>query len=145
MPRIKLDPQDRYRYTYETTIEVTDLNYGNHMGNDALVGIIHRARVHLLRQLGAGETNLGDGKTGILLTDLVVNYKGEGFLFDKLIVESTIGELRPKGFRIFHRITTEQHRLIALAETGIVAFDYQNRKVVQIPESFVSKIAESEA
>ncbi|MFC1567496.1 hypothetical protein ACFL3R_01495 [Thermodesulfobacteriota bacterium] len=48
MPRIKLDPQERYQHTYETTIEVTDLNYGNHMGNDALVGIIHRARVHLL-------------------------------------------------------------------------------------------------
>ena len=123
MPRIKLDPQERYQHTYETTIEVTDLNYGNHMGNDALVGIIHRARVHLLQRLGAGETNLGDGKTGILLTDLAVNYKGEGFLFDKLIVESTIGELRPKGFRMFHRITTEQNRLIALAETGIVAFE----------------------
>ena len=142
MPRIKLDPRDRYQHTYETTIEVTDLNYGNHMGNDALVGIIHRARVHLLHRLGAGETNLGDGKTGILLTDLVVNYKGEGFLFDTLIVESTIGELRPKGFRMFHRITTEQNRLIALAETGIVAFDYHNRKVAQIPESFVSKIAD---
>ncbi|MFC1825781.1 thioesterase family protein [Thermodesulfobacteriota bacterium] len=142
MPRIKLDPQERYQHTYETTIEVTDLNYGNHMGNDALVGIIHRARVHLLQRLGAGETNLGDGKTGILLTDLAVNYKGEGFLFDKLIVESTIGELRPKGFRMFHRITTEQNRLIALAETGIVAFDYHKRKVAPIPESFVSKIAD---
>ena len=142
MPRIKLDPQDRYQHTYETTIEVTDLNYGNHMGNDALVGIIHRARVHLLQHFGAAETNLGDGKTGILLTDLVVNYKGEGFLFDKLIVESTIGELRPKGFRMFHRITTDQNRLIALAETGIVAFDYQKRKVAQVPESFVAKIAD---
>ena len=142
MPRIKLDPQERYQHTYETTIEVTDLNYGNHMGNDALVGIIHRARVHLLQRLGAGETNLGDGKTGILLTDLAVNYKGEGFLFDKLIVESTIGELRPKGFRMFHRITTEENRLIALAETGIVAFDYHKRKVAPIPESFVSKIAD---
>ena len=142
MPRIKLDPRDRYQHTYETTIEVTDLNYGNHMGNDALVGIIHRARVHLLHRLGAVENNLGDGKTGILLTDLVVNYKGEGFLFDKLIVESTIGELRPKGFRMFHRITTEQNRLIALAETGIVAFDYHKRKVAQIPEAFVAKIAD---
>ncbi|MFC1567497.1 thioesterase family protein [Thermodesulfobacteriota bacterium] len=77
-----------------------------------------------------------------MLTDLAVNYKGEGFLFDKLIVESTIGELRPKGFRMFHRITTEQNRLIALAETGIVAFDYHKRKVAPIPESFVSKIAD---
>jgi acyl-CoA thioesterase FadM len=143
MPRIKLNPQNRYQHIYETTIEVTDLNYGNHMGNDALVGIIHRARVHVLHRLGVSENNLGDGGTGILLTDLVVNYKGEGFLFDELVVESSIGELRPKGFRLFHRIATAQNRLIALAETGIVAFNYHTRKVVPIPEAFVAKIAGS--
>lgn len=140
MPRIKLDPLDRYQHIYETTIEVTDLNYGNHLGNDAMVGIIHRARVHFLHRFGATEKNLGDGKTGILLADLIVNYKGESFLFDKLIVESSIGELRTKGFRMFHKITTQQNRLIALAETGFVAFNYHKRKVARIPESFISKI-----
>jgi len=142
MPRIKLKPRDRYQHIFKATIEVTDLNYGNHMGNDALVGIIHRARVHFLHTLGAAENNLGDGQTGILLTDLVVNYKGEGFLFDKLVVESGIGELRPKGFRMFHRIAAEQNRLIALAETGIVAFNYHTRKVAPIPEAFAAKITD---
>lgn len=141
MARIKLAPLDHYQSVYETVVEVTDLNYGNHLGNDAMVGIIHRTRVHFLRRLGASENNLGDGKTGILLADLIVNYKGEGFLFDKLSVESSIGEVGSKGFRMFHRITAEQGRLIALAETGIVAFNYQKRKVVRIPESFVSKIS----
>jgi len=144
VPRIKLNPLDRYQHAYETSIEVTDLNYGKHLGNDALVGILHRARVHFLHRLGAREDNLGDGKTGILLTDLVVNYKEEGLLFDKIVVESSIGEVRPKGFRIFHRISTEHNRTIALAETGIVGFDYKNRRVTKIPESFVSRIPGSE-
>ena len=142
MARVKLVPLDRYQSVYKTTVEVTDLNYGNHLGNDALVGIIHRARVHFLHRLGASENDLGDGKTGILLADLIVNYKGESFLFDKLGVESSIGQVGSKGFRMFHRITAEQGRLIALAETGIVAFNYQKRKVARIPESFVSKISE---
>ena len=116
------------------------MNYGNHMGNDALVGIIHRARVHFLHRLGASENNLGDGKAGILLTDLIINYKGEGFLFDKLIVKNSIGELRPKSFRMFHRIATKQNRLIALAETGIVAFNYHKREVARLPESFISTV-----
>ena len=142
MARIKLAPLDHYQSVYETAVEVTDLNYGNHLGNDALVGIIHRARVHFLHRLGASENNLGDGKTGILLADLIVNYKGESFLFDKLGVESSIGEVRSKGFRMFHRITAAQDRLIALVETGIVAFNYHERKVARIPESFVSKISD---
>jgi len=138
--RIKLAPLDHYQSIYKTAVEVTDLNYGNHLGNDALVGIIHRARVHFLHRLGASENNLGDGKTGILMADLIVNYKGESFLFDKLSVESSIGEVSSKGFRMFYKIAAEQSRLIALAETGIVAFNYQKRKVTRIPESFALKI-----
>jgi len=142
VPRIKLNPLDHYPQIYETTIEVTDLNYGNHLGNDAVVGIIHRARVHFMNHLGFSEKNLGDGKTGILLSDLVLNYTGEGFLFDALIVESGIGELGTKSFRMFHRITTRQNRPIALAETGIVAINLQTRKVVRIPESFIHRISD---
>ncbi|MFH1993041.1 MAG: thioesterase family protein [Pseudomonadota bacterium] len=141
MPRSKLVPLNHYQHIYETMIEVTDLNYGNHMGNDVLVGIIHRARVHFLKRLGAAENDLGDGKTGIVLADLVVNYKGEGFLFDPLVVESSIGELQSKGFRMFHRIATAEKRLIALAETGIAAFDYHQRKVARIPEAFIYRLA----
>ena len=143
MARVKLTPLDHYQNIYETTVEVTDLNYGNHLGNDTLVGIIHRAQVHFLHRLGVSENDLGDGKTGILLTDLIVNFKEESFLFDKLNIESSIGEVHSKGFRMFHKITAEQERLIALAETGIVAFNYQKRKVARIPESFVSKIRKS--
>ena len=143
MARVKLIPLEHYQNIYETAVEVTDLNYGNHLGNDALVGIIHRARVHFLHRLGASENDLGDGKTGILMADLIVNYKDESFLFDKLSVESSIGEVRTKGFRMFHKITSEQGRLIALAETGVVAFNYEKRKVARIPKSFVSKIMES--
>ena len=142
MARVKLAPLDHYQSIYETTVEVTDLNYGNHLGNDALVGIIHRARVHFLHRLSVSENDLGDGKTGILMADLIVNYMGESFLFDKLCVESSIGEMRSKGFRMFHRITVLQGRIIALAETGIVAYNYQKRKIAGIPKSFVSKITD---
>jgi acyl-CoA thioester hydrolase len=59
MARIKLALLDHYQSIYETAVEVRDLNYGNHLGNDALVGIIHRACVHFLHRLGASENNLG--------------------------------------------------------------------------------------
>jgi len=142
VPRVKLDPLDHYPHIYETTVEVTDLNYGDHLGNDAMIGIIHRARVHFMNHLGFSEKNLGDGKTGILLSDLVVNYKGEGFLFDMLVVESGIGELGTKGFRMFHRISTRQNRPIALAETGFVAFNLKEKKVARIPELFIQRISD---
>lgn len=141
MPRIKLVPLDHYQHRYETMVEVTDLNYGNHLGNDSLVGIIHRARVHFFHQLGVSEKDLGDATTGVVLTDLVVNYKAEGTLFDRLVVESSISELHARGFRMFHRVATKDNRLIALAEAGIIAFDYKKRKLAKLPEYFLSSCA----
>jgi len=140
LPRIKLIPLDRYQHTYKTTVEVTDLNYGNHMGTDSLVGIIHRARTHFLDRLGVSEKDLGDGKTGIVIADLAVNYKRQGLLFDLIIVESSIGEVHPRGFRMFHRVSTETNRLIALAETGIISFNYQEALLAKIPEQFLTSL-----
>ena len=136
MSKIKLKKQNNYEFEYKITLQVTDINYGGHLGNHALVGIIHQARVNLLRDLGASEFDLGDGKTGIIMADLGVNYLGEGFMFDEIVAHSHIGEINNASFRIFHKITKED-KIVALVETGIIAFDYTDRRIVQIPDSFI--------
>ena len=139
MPRVKLKKKDIYEFEYNTQIKVRDLNYGGHLGNDALVGILHEARVDLFHLLGVSELDLGDEATGIILTDLSVNYLGEGHLFDALTVFSHIGEIGKTGFRIFHYMANGD-KTIALAETGIKSFDYKTRRVVSNPECFINRL-----
>jgi acyl-CoA thioesterase FadM len=144
VPRIKLQEQPFYEFYYEVTVQVRDINYGGHLGNDALVGLIHEARFNLLHRLGLSEKNLGDGQTGIIMADLAVNFKGEGFLLDTLCIESHIGEMSEmtlRGFRVFHRVSKDD-LLLALAETGIVAFNYRDRKVASIPDAFLQALDE---
>ncbi len=136
MPRIKLQEQLTYEFRYEVILQVRDINYSCHLSNDALVGLIHEARINLLVSLGFSEMNLGDSQTGIILADLAINFKAEGFMLDKLCLESHIGEIARHGFRIFHRISKED-KTLALAETGIVAFNYADRKIAPIPEAFI--------
>lgn len=109
------------------------------MDHDAVVMIAHEARVHLFHLLGVAENNLGDDRTGIIMGDLVVTYAGEGFLFDKLHVDSHVGEMRRSGFRMFHRFKKGE-TLMALVETGLMAFDYAARAIVPIPEAFRSAL-----
>ena len=139
MPRVKLEEQPTYEFTYTVTVRVTDLNYGNHLANDAIIGLISEARVQLLRELGLSEFDLGDGQTGLILADLVVNYQAEGFLFDSLQIDSHVGDISRKSFRIFHRITKEEQP-VALAETGIITFNYAERQAVSIPEAFLKAV-----
>ncbi len=135
MPRVKLQPQPKYEFHYEVTLQVRDINYGGHLGNDALVGLLHEARINLLHSLGLSEMNLGDGQTGIIMADLVVNFLEEGFMLDRLDIDSHIGEMTQRSFRIFHRVTRGD-KILALAETGLVSFNYAERKTARIPKSF---------
>jgi acyl-CoA thioesterase FadM len=135
MPRVKLQRQPSYEFHYEVTLQVRDINYGGHLGNDALVGLLHEARINLLHSLGLSEMNLGDGQTGIIMADLVVNFLEEGFMLDRLDIDSHIGEMTQRSFRIFHRLT-KGGKILALAETGIVTFNYAERKIAPVPQSF---------
>jgi len=123
-----------------TQIKVRDLNYGAHLSNDALVGILHEARIDFLHQMNCTELDLGDGATGIIMRDLVVNYKAQGYLLDDMVIHSHIGELSTASFRVFHKIMGTE-RMIALAETGIVTFRYQDNTIAEVPAAFLSRLA----
>jgi len=135
MSRVKLEEQPDYEFEHSLSVRVTDLNYGAHLANNAVVALIHEARVRLLHDLGIGELDLGDGHTGIIMGDLVLDFKQESFLFDVLTIKSHIGDVSRRGFRIFHKICRDNLTL-ALVETGLVAFDYEKRRIVTIPQTF---------
>ncbi|MBP7553167.1 MAG: thioesterase family protein [Spirochaetes bacterium] len=141
MPKIKLKPLEKYSFVYKTRIHVRDVNYGGHLGNDAIVGLTHEARIDMLEKMGFTELNIGDNETGLIMADLAVNFKEEGFLLDNIEISSQIEEISAASFRAFHKITKEG-RTIALIETGLIAFNYKNKSVAEIPEQFLKKIEE---
>ena len=139
MPRTKLTEQPVYEFRYAITLQPRDINYGGHLGVDSLVSIIGTARAYIFKSVGLSEGNLGDGRTGIIMTDFVVNLKAEGFMFDNLEVYTHIGELTKNGFRFFHKVT-RCDSVIALAEMGFLTFDYAARKVTSVPETFMNAL-----
>ena len=49
MPKTKIILPERFTFTTEVPIRITDLNYGGHVGNDAVLSILHEIRVQFLR------------------------------------------------------------------------------------------------
>jgi acyl-CoA thioester hydrolase len=138
MARIKLDIPNKKVFTVNIPIRITDINYGNHLGNDALVSIIHEARVLWLAS--ANYTELSIAGASLIMADLAVEYKGEGFYGDTLNIDIAIGEITKVSFEIYYEISTTRNGkniLIAKAKTGMVCFDYTSRKVTGIPAVFV--------
>lgn len=140
MPRIRLNEQPNYEFHYTTRLEPRDINYGGHLGNDTLVSLVGTARAHAFHSLGLREDDLGDGHTGIIMSDLVVNFRSEAFMFDEILIDTHIGEFSSTRFRTFHRVTKEGI-VVALVETGLRTFDYVGREVAPVPDVFLKALA----
>ena len=144
MPRIKLVEQQEYEFHFTITIQPRDINVGGHMGNDALISLVGAARADLFHSMGMSELDLGNAQTGVIMSDLAVNYLAEAFLFDELFIDTHIGGFSRNGFRLFHRITKKEI-VIALVETGLVTFNYVSKKIVSVPETFLKRLEQKKA
>jgi acyl-CoA thioesterase FadM len=140
MPRVKLDLPSRTVFTAEIPVRVTDINYGGHLGNDSLLSILHEARVQFLKKFGFTESNIGG--VGIIMSDAVLVYKAEVFYGDLLTVEIGVDDLQAVGADITYRVLMHGKEA-ARAKTGIVFFDYANRKIVQTPQAFKDLFGQS--
>ena len=135
MARVKLDLPERFEFTTEIPIRIGDINYGGHLGNDSVLSLIHEARLKFLKRNGFTELDI-DG-VGLIMVDSVILYKSEGFYGDILTIEITTGEYTKTGCDFFYRITNkETGKEVAIVKTGIVFYDYQKKKIVEVPEKF---------
>lgn len=136
MARIKLDFPEPVIFKTQIGLRISDINYGQHLGHDTLVSLLHEGRCQWLAQAGYTEINL-DG-CGLVVAELAVNYRAEGFYPQELTLELSLGELSAKGAEIYHRLSNAQGDLLAVAKVGLVFFDYQTRRPVTVPEGFLS-------
>lgn len=138
MPRIRVDIPDFTHFTTSIPVRITDLNYGAHLGNDALLSMLHEARMQLLQSLGYSELNLAG--VGLIIADVAIVYKGEAFYGDVLTVKMAFNDLNKYGFDVAYHVLNQQGKEIARAKTGMLCFDYKERKVMSLPDEVKAKI-----
>jgi acyl-CoA thioester hydrolase len=136
MPRIKIDlPEKFFNISINIPVRITDINYGDHVGNDSLVAIIHEARMQFLQHYGFTELNI-EG-IGLIMSDIIVEFKNESFYKDIIDIKMGSGEISKVSFELFYRLITIRNNeeiIIANAKTTMVCYDYKLKKVVALPE-----------
>lgn len=131
MPRVKLKfPADNPLFTATIPVRIGDINYGGHVGNDAILSIIHEARMLMLCSKGYSE--LDAGGNSMIMADVMIAYKGEAFYGDTLSIKIFAEEISDRAFDLLYHISTFRngaHTDIAHAKTGMVCFNYETRKI----------------
>ena len=141
MARMEIDLPEKFVHHTELTVRASDLNYGGHVGNDAILTLMQEARISFYRALGIRDEVSIDGKVGQIITDASLIYKSESFLGDVLVFDIGISGYNKYGFDMYYLISNKETRKeVARGRTGILCFDYERRKVVSIPQTFLDKL-----
>ena len=135
MGRIKIALPDTFIFSTTLTIQVSDLNYGNHLGNDKVLSFAHEIRMRWLNQINQSELDFFG--TSLIQGDAGIVYHSEGFYGDHLQASLGFGEISRSSFELIYKIdNTTTGKSLATVKTGMVCFDYDTRKVKEIPEKF---------
>ena len=139
MARVEIELPEHFPYVLELEVRVGDLNYGNHLGNDALLGLIHEARRSYIRSLGSDE--IGADETGFVVADSAVVYRAQAFYADRLRIEVAAGDFGSRSCAFFFRVSNAADgRVVAEARTGMVSFDFKAQKAMTIPPALRAKL-----
>ncbi|RXK58757.1 thioesterase [Lacibacter luteus] len=131
MSRIKIAYPEAVSFTATIPIRITDLNYGNHVGNDAVLSIIHEARMQFLSHYGYSELNCAG--VGLIMSDVGIEFKKEIFYGDVLTIEIAAVNFSSVGFDLFYRLRNKESIVAALAKTGMICYNYDVKKIAAVP------------
>jgi acyl-CoA thioester hydrolase len=129
--------KEKAKYAGTYRVRVGDINYGGHMGNDKALLLFHDARICFLEELGYSESDIGG--PGLIMGDAHVYFKKELFRDDEVKVYIHIEDLKELSFVMHYTILRDEVEVMT-GNTRMIAFDYDRRKVVRLPEEFVQKI-----
>jgi YbgC/YbaW family acyl-CoA thioester hydrolase len=125
---------ESFPFVFPYTVRVSDVNYGGHVANSAVLNIFQDARITLFASLGS-YTELDLGGCGIIMPEAHVYYRAEMFLQDELQVGVRCAGMKRSSFVLEYRIE-RAGELMAEGETPIVCFDYLQRKPCRVPTAF---------
>jgi acyl-CoA thioester hydrolase len=140
MERVKLVFPSVSQFSYQPPILIQHINYGNHVGNDSIISLLHDARVQFLQQYGYSELNV-EG-VGLIMSDITVSFKNQLFYNDQITIKVAIEKHTDHAFELYYQIsiTNKKEAIAVIAKSTMLFFDYENQRIAKVPENFLKKI-----
>lgn len=141
MPRIRIEEPSAFSFHSTIPVRITDVNYGGHVGNDAILSIIHEARIQFLA--AHDYTELSFEGAGLIMSDVAIEFRKEIFYGDRLDVYVQAYDFSRIGFDICYKMNVNRHgkQVVAvLAKTGMICYDYALKKITPLSASALKKL-----
>lgn len=126
-------------FPFSLTVEVTfrDIDLLGHVNNAVYLTYIETARIKFLHQLlGLAHPS----QLPVILAEATVSYKAPAYFGEQLTVGVGVSRFGGKSFDMLHHIAGGDGRLVALARTVLVAYDYAAGATVAVPEQLKARV-----
>ncbi len=136
MARTVIELPEKFHYSMEYVVSVTDLNYGMHFGADKILPVALEAQIQFLNSLGYDGLTQIEG-TPYIMVDSETMYKMEVGYGKKILVDITAANFARCSFEFLYRFSdAETKNEIAAVKMGYLFFDYEKRSAIDVPENF---------
>lgn len=135
MARVTINLPETFSFSTELPIYISQINRGDHVGNDSMVNILNEATIRFFGAKGIADFCVHGVR--LINADMAMELKAESKYGDSLLVEIAPNDFHKYGCDLVYRISSKNHgHVVALAKMGYVAFDYETGSLTEAPAGF---------
>jgi len=126
-----------HRYVYTQEVAFRDLDAFGHVNNGVYLTYIENARIGYARDVIGIESLEG---LLMIVASVKIDFRSRASLGEMLQIGARTTRVGTKSFDLEHELRAEDGRLVAEAQTTLVAFDYDADETMPIPPEWRERI-----
>jgi acyl-CoA thioester hydrolase len=129
---------DGFKIVSDVQVRFSDTDALGHVNNAVYLSYLESARVDYLRELlGAKKIE----ELGVIIARVEIDYKSPAFHHETLRVGCRVEEIGGSSIKMDYRIEDKDTgRLVALAKSVLVTYDYAASRVVRVSDEWREKM-----
>jgi acyl-CoA thioesterase FadM len=132
-------------FSMEYSVLYSDVNSANHLGADRVLPIVMEAQLRFIKHLGFADATAFED-AGMIMAHSEVQYLAEAGYADQLKIELAADNFTEKSFELIYRILNlTRGNEVARVVTTLLFFDYQEKRVIAVPEKFRERVSALDA
>ncbi len=129
---------DGFKIVSDVQVRFSDTDALGHVNNAVYLSYLESARVDYLREL-LGAEKIED--LGVIIARVEIDYKSPAFHHETLRVGCRVYEIGGSSIKMDYRVEDKATgRLVALAKSVLVTYDYAAARVVRVREDWREKM-----
>ena len=128
---------DGYSFVHRERVRFRDVDGAGHVNNAVFLTYIEGARFEYMRHLGLLRP-IDD--LGMILARVEIDFRAPIEFGDDIDIGARVGRFGTKSFDLDHALYVGD-RLVAEARTVLVAYDYERRESIPLPDDWRERLA----